>query len=92
MLNAATQREGHFVGADVEAAVHRRRVATDDFAAAPLGELDAERALARRRRTQDGENRRPQTLRPEDDEAGYDREQNQQAELLRARRDRHGIT
>ena len=58
MGNAAPLGERHLVGADVEAAVHGRRIAADDFAAAPQRQLDAERALARRRGTQDGEYRR----------------------------------
>jgi hypothetical protein len=63
MRNTAALRERHFVGADVESAIYRGRVAADDFAAAPQCELDAERALARGGRTEDGEYRRPFDLR-----------------------------
>jgi hypothetical protein len=92
MWDASAHRERHLVGADIEAPVHGRRIAADDFAAAAQGELDGERALARCRGAQDGENRRAQTLRPENDEADHEPEQNQQAQLLLARRERHGIT
>ena len=102
--NAATLGVRHFVGPDIEAAIDSRRIAADDFAAAPERELDAQRALACCRWTQNGENRRPfdlgdgrvhgraQSLVPEDDEGDDEPEQNQQAQLLRARRQGHGIT
>src|SRR5688572_10649553 len=41
------------VGAYVEAAVHGRGIAVDDFAAMPLGERKGERALPRRGRAED---------------------------------------
>jgi hypothetical protein len=62
MGDAAALGRRHFVGADVEAAVHGRRIAADDFPAAPQRNLDAERTLARRRGTQDGEYRRAQMV------------------------------
>jgi hypothetical protein len=94
----------HFVGADIEAPIDSRRIAADDLAAAPERELDAQRALTCCRGTQNGENRRPldlgdgrvlgraQRLVPEDDEGDDEPEQNQQAQLLRARWQGHGIT
>jgi hypothetical protein len=92
MENAAALGERHLVRADIEPAIHRRRIATDDFAAAPQRELDAESAFPCRRRTQDREYWRAQTLIPEEDEADHEPQQNQQTELLRARREQHGIT
>ena len=38
--------ERHLVGADIEAAIDRRRVAIDDLAAIALRQREAERALA----------------------------------------------
>src|SRR5437867_3992854 len=40
------------VGADVEAAVHRRRIAVDDFAAEPLRDGQGQGALSRRSRAE----------------------------------------
>jgi len=62
--NAAPLGGRNFVRADIEAAIDRRRIAADDFAAAPERELDAQRAFACRRGTQNGENRRPQSRVP----------------------------
>ncbi len=53
MRNAALLAERDLVGADVEAAVDRRRVAADDFPIPAFGERDAERTLPRRRRSDD---------------------------------------
>ena len=53
--DAALIGDRHLVGADVEAAVDRRRIAVDDLAAKPLGERQSERALARRRRAEHGD-------------------------------------
>ena len=50
MRNTALLAQRHLVGADVEAAIHRGRIAADDFAAIPDGELQRERALACGRR------------------------------------------
>jgi hypothetical protein len=92
MGNASALGQRHLVGTDVEAAVHGRRIAADDFAAAPQRELDAERALARRRRSENRKDRRAQTLGPEHDDADHDPEQNQEAELLLTRWQRHRLT
>ena len=48
--NAAPLGQRHLVGADVEAAIDRRRVAVDDLAAEPLGQRQRQRALAGRGR------------------------------------------
>ena len=53
MGNALAGGRRHLVGADVEAAVDGRRVTADDLAVEPVGERDAERALAGRGRTDD---------------------------------------
>ena len=58
MRDAALLGDRHFVGADVEAAIHRRRVAVDDLAAMPLGDRQRERALAGRGRTENGDDER----------------------------------
>jgi hypothetical protein len=92
MGNAAPLAKRNLVGADIESAIHSCRIATDDFAAAPDGKLDAERAFARRRRSKDSEYRRAQGLIPEDDEADDEPEQNQQTELLRPGRENHDLT
>ncbi len=46
MRNAAAFVERHLVGADVEPAIDRRRVAVDDLAAEALGQRQRQRALA----------------------------------------------
>jgi hypothetical protein len=61
MRNAAPFGERDLVGANVESAIDSGGVAADDFAAVPQGELDAQRALARRCGSQDGQYGRPQT-------------------------------
>ena len=53
MRDAALLGERHLVGADVEAAVDRGRIAVDDLAAEAAGQRDAERALAGRGRAED---------------------------------------
>ena len=58
MRNSAAFGHRHLVGADIETPIHRRRVATDDLAAVPQCQFDAQRALPRGSRTQDGEDRR----------------------------------
>jgi hypothetical protein len=55
--DAAPLRQRDLIGADIEAAIDSGGVAADDFAAVPQRELDAERALARRRGPKDGEYR-----------------------------------
>jgi hypothetical protein len=92
MGHAATLGLGHFVGTDIEPSIHGGRIATDDFSAPLQGKRDTERALAGRGRSKDGENRGAQTLHPEERERGDESEQNQQPELLRARRKGHGLT
>jgi hypothetical protein len=57
MRDAAPLRERDLVGADIEAPIDSGGVAADDFAAVPQRQLDAERALARRRGSKDGEYR-----------------------------------
>ena len=89
MRDAALLLRRHLVGADIEAAVDGGGIAADDLAAAPQRQLDAERALACCGRTQDGENRRAQTLHPEEGEDDDRAEKNQETELLRAGRQRH---
>ena len=49
----------HLVGADVEAAIDRGRVAVDDLAAEPLGQRQRQRALAGRGRPEHGRRRLP---------------------------------
>jgi hypothetical protein len=92
MGNPSLLRPRDFVGSDVEPAVDGRGIAADDLAAVPRRELDAEGALACGRRAQDRENRKPQTLHPEESQHHDRAEQDQQAELLRTGRKRHGVT
>ena len=56
MRNAAALGSRDLVGADVEAAIDRGRIAVDDLAVEPLGERERQRALAGRGRPED---RRP---------------------------------
>jgi arginine deiminase len=58
MWNPLSLRHGHLVGADVEAAIHRGRIAADDFPTVPFRERNSERALAGRRRPDDGSEER----------------------------------
>lgn len=58
----------------------------------PEREVDAKRTFACGSGAQDGENRAAQTLHPEEDEYHDSGEKNQQAELLRSRRQRHLVT
>jgi hypothetical protein len=52
--NPSLLRERHLVGADVEAAVDGRRVATDDLAAEPFRQREREGALPGGGRTENG--------------------------------------
>jgi hypothetical protein len=52
--NAAPIGRQRLVRADVDAAINGRRVAGDDLAVERLRQADAERTLAGRRRTDDG--------------------------------------
>ena len=52
MRDAAAIGGRDLVGADVEAAVHRRRIAIDDFAAEPLRNRERQRTFSRGGRTQ----------------------------------------
>ena len=53
--NPSLLREWHLVGADVEAAVDGRRIATDDLAAEPFRQRERERALPGRGGTENGD-------------------------------------
>jgi hypothetical protein len=46
MRDTALRLERHLVGADVEAAIDRRRIAVDDLAAVAFGEREPERTLS----------------------------------------------
>src|SRR5215207_3022440 len=54
MGDAPPLLERHLVGADVEPAINRRRIAVDDLAAEAFGEREREGALATRGRPEDG--------------------------------------
>jgi hypothetical protein len=54
MRDTAAVLRGYLVGADIESAIHRSRIAVDDLPVMALGQREAQRALARRRRTEDG--------------------------------------
>ena len=58
MRNAATFRDRHLVGADVEAAVDGGRVAVDDLAIEPRGHRERQRALAAGGRSEHGDDDR----------------------------------
>jgi len=90
--SSAALCERNFVGSDVEATVNGSGIAADNLAAAPECQLDAECAFACGSRAQDGEDRRAQTLHPEESQSHGGAEKNQQAELLRAGRERHPLT
>jgi hypothetical protein len=92
MRNAAALIHRHLLGANVEPAIDGGGIAADDLAAMPQREIDAERALARRGRAQDGQDRTVQTLHPEEDEHHDGGKEYQQAELLRSGRQRHLVT
>jgi hypothetical protein len=47
--NAAAIRRRRLVGADVESAKHGGRIAVDDLAAMPFGQVERQRALPRSR-------------------------------------------
>src|SRR5262249_7683170 len=53
--NAALLGDGNLVRANVGAAIDGRRVTRDDLAAKAFGKMQAQRALARRSRADDGE-------------------------------------
>jgi hypothetical protein len=63
MRNAPLLERGNLVRADVEAAVHGRRIAAHDLAAELLGDRDAEGALPRRGRADNRDQRRPRAHR-----------------------------
>lgn len=85
--NAAALIQRHLVGADIKSTINGSGIAADDLAAAPDCQLDAERAFACGSRAQDGEDRRTQTLHPEESQNHCGAEKNQQAELLRTGRE-----
>jgi hypothetical protein len=62
MRDAALLRERDFVRADVEAAIHGRRIATDDLAVEALRQRKPQRALPRRRWPDDGKKLRVQAV------------------------------
>jgi hypothetical protein len=92
MRNAAAFGGGHLIGTDVEPSIDGSRIAADDLAASLQGQLDAKRTLARGGWPQDGENRWAQGSGPEEHERDNDPQQDQQPKLLRAGRERHGVT
>jgi hypothetical protein len=51
----------HFVRADVEAAIYRGGITTDDLAAVPGSQFDSERAFSRGGGAQDGQDRKRQS-------------------------------
>ena len=58
MRDAAAIGVGNLVGADVEPAIDRGRIAVDDLAAVALGDRQRQRALARRGRTENRDDER----------------------------------
>ena len=88
--NAALLRLRQLVGADVEPAVDRGRVAVDDLAAVLLGERERQRALAGRRGPENGEDARIGHCRRMTDVHDERAHQKEKTQLLRARHRRAG--
>lgn len=87
MMTDALPFDGRdLVRTDIEAAIDSRRIATDDFTVVPERECNGEGAFPGGCRSQNRENRRPQTLHPEKGQRADQREKNQKAKLLCARR------